>query len=170
MGFSSVSKFLSSCYNTNPLKSRVFREFQRNLQNSTIFAQIFGIFVQKNLIFNSKTFSKLFNFSKITFLCQNFFFKICLKFFFKILPIFEFWKIFMHKNAIKKVRGVKFLEILAKNSCFSRVLGLFGSCFLCHFGSTIVFFKKKFLVTLMTHQSIFFCQLANFDTSMNSLL
>ena len=54
----------------------------------------------------------------------------------------------MHKNAIKKVRGVNFLEILAKNSCFSRVLGLFCSCFSCFFGSTIVFFKKNFLVTL----------------------
>ena len=56
----------------------------------------------------------------------------------------------MHKNAIKKVRGVKFLEILAKNSCFSRVLGLFCSCFSCFFGSAIVFFKKKNLVTLHT--------------------
>ena len=54
----------------------------------------------------------------------------------------------MHKNAIKKVRGVKFLEILAKYSCFSRVLGLFCSCFSCFFGSAIVFFKKKHLITL----------------------
>ena len=54
----------------------------------------------------------------------------------------------MHKNAIKIFEGVKFLENLAKNSCFSRVLGLFGSCFLCYFGSTIVFFKKKVLATL----------------------
>ena len=60
----------------------------------------------------------------------------------------------MHKNAIKKVRGVKFLEILAKNSCFSRVLGLFCSCFSCFFGSAIVFFKKKHLITLQKPKQI----------------
>ena len=54
----------------------------------------------------------------------------------------------MHKNAIKIFEGVKFLENFDKNSCFSRVLGLLGSCFSCVFGSIIVFFKEKLLATL----------------------
>ena len=125
--------------------------FSENFKN---FCKISLFLSKKPLIFNSKTFSKLFNFSKITFLSKNFsknilkFFFLILKFFLKILPIFELWKIFMHKNAIKNVKGVKFLEILAKNSCFSRVLGLFISCYSCFFGPTSVFFKKKFLITL----------------------
>ena len=122
--------------------------FEKNCKIPLFLPKYLAFLSKKPLIFNPKTFSKLFNFSKITFLCQKIFLKICLKFFLKILPIFEFWKIFMHKNAIKKVRGVKFLEILAKNSCFSRVLGLFISCYSCFFGPTSVFFKKKVLITL----------------------
>ena len=53
-------------------------------------------------------------------------------------------------------------EIRVLNSCFSRVLGLFGSCFSCYFGSTIVFFKKNVLATL---QSVLYHLFSGFSRS-----
>ena len=64
------------------------------------------------------------------------------------MSIFSTSKKLMHENAIKRVGRVIFLGNLAENLCFSRVLRLFSSCFLCFFGSTSVFFRKKFLATL----------------------
>ena len=148
-----MSKILSSCCNTNPLKSRVFREFCKNhlffLKKWLFLAnkyQKFSLkkseqnFFQKNYL-SGQNFSK-----KIIFFKK----KILTHFFEKKFPIFSTLKILMHKNAIKKVGWVKFLEILAKNSCFSRVFWLFFWCFSCFFGPTSVFFKKKFLVTLLS--------------------
>ena len=105
-----------------------------------IFAQkVRAKFFPKKLSFRPKFFQKKLSFSKT---------KISYTFFWKKFPIFSTLKILMHKNAIKKVGWVKFLEILAKNSCFSRVFWLFFWCFSCFFGPTSVFFKKKVLITL----------------------
>ena len=77
----------------------------------------------------------------------------------KFVTFLQLWKKLMHKNAIKMVGRVIFLENseffdknLAENLCFSRVLRLFASCFSCYFGSTFVFFKKKFLGTLIINK------------------
>ena len=93
-------------------------------------------------------------FLKIVFSNRKFF---CHKFWKKIVTFLQLWKKLMHKNAIKMVGRVIFLENseffdknLAENLCFSRVLRLFASCFSCYFGSTFVFFKKKFLATLVS--------------------
>ena len=83
--------------------------------------------------------------------------KFLSQFFEKILSIFSTSKKLMHENAIKRVGRVIFLENLAENLCFSRVLRLFASCFSCYFGSTFVFFKKIFLATLFALLALLCC-------------
>ena len=141
-----MSKISAPCYDTNPQKLRVFREFCKN----HLFLLKKGLFLSKNTKnFCSKSQSKIFS-KKIIFQAKNFPKKNFLHIFLiKKFPIFSTLKILMHKNAIKKVGWVKFLEILAKNSCFSRVFWLFFSCFSCFFGLKFVFFKKKVLATLL---------------------
>ena len=49
----------------------------------------------------------------------------------------------MHKNAIKNVRGVKYLEILAKNSVFFPCFGAFYLVLFVFFWSDIRVFQEK---------------------------